>query len=176
MSRSTWLIPASIALLAAVACWKSSNDSAAASPAGESSSAGASHPSFIARGAGACDKYITNDVFKRIVGADPDERKVLSGQSCTVRSTKTDGGLTITLKSYTPQSFHAYREFLSDPQPLPGVGDSALTSIAPSVTAMKGNMGCDFDAQRGTSATALSGAERAKALGEICNSIFTDAQ
>jgi len=115
---------------------------------------------------------LTSDVFKKIVGADADERKVLSKQGCSVRSNKTDGELTITLKDITPESFHAFRAFLDNPQNLAGVGDSAMMSTAPTVTAIKGNMGCDFDAMKGSSPTALAGAERAKALGDLCNKIF----
>jgi hypothetical protein len=170
MIRSTTALSMLTAFIAIAGCSKS-DGSAAAAGSGSAGSAKAT-ASFASGGAGACDKYLTSDVLTRIIGSDADERKVLSAQSCTVRSTKTDGSLTITLKDITPQSFHAFRDYLSDPQPLPGVGDSALSSIAPTVTAIKGNMGCDFDAMKGSSPTALGGAERAKALGDICNKIF----
>ena len=110
------------------------------------------------------------------LGTDVDERKTLSAQSCSVRNTKADGSLTITLKDITPQSFHSFRDYLSDPQPLAGVGDSALMSMAPTVTAIKGNRGCDFDATKGSNPASLGGAERAKALGDLCNKIYADAR
>ncbi len=168
MNRSTQLMAAVVAVLTMAACSKSSASSAASGGA----SSGSGQATFAAAGAGACDKYLTSDVFRKIVGADADERKVLSKQGCAVRSTKTDGELTITLKDITPESFHAFRAFLDNPQNLAGVGDSAMTSTAPTVTAIKGNMGCDFDAMKGSSPTALAGAERAKALGDLCNKIF----
>jgi hypothetical protein len=93
-----------------------------------------------------------------------------------VRNKASGGMLRITLKGIDGSSFHAYRQYLADPQPLSGVGDSALTSIAPTLTAIKGIMGCDFDATRGPSPAALEGAARAKALGDLCNKIFADAQ
>jgi hypothetical protein len=159
-----------------IACSKSAaNSSDRASSGGTSAEATHAHVEFARRGAGACDKYLTADVVKRILGTDVDERKTLSSQSCTVRSTKSDGELTITLKDVSPKAFHDFREFLSDPQSLAGVGDSAMTSTAPTVTAIKGTMGCDFDASRGSSPAALSGAARNQALGELCNKIFADA-
>jgi hypothetical protein len=167
MNRSTKLMAAVLAVLATAACSKSGTSSAASGGTSSGSAA-----SFAAAGAGACDKYLTPDVFKTIVGADGDERKVLGKQGCSVRSTKSGGELTITLKDITPQSFHAFRAFLDSPQNLAGVGDSAMTSTAPTVTAIKGTMGCDFDAMKGSSPTALAGAERAKALGDLCNKMF----
>ncbi len=94
----------------------------------------------------------------------------------TVRNVASGGDITITLKGITPGSFHAFRDYLSSPEPLPGIGDSALTSSAPTVTAIKGNMGCDFDASRGSNPAALTDTGRAKALGAICNQIFADAK
>lgn len=161
---------------ATIACSKS-----AANSAGQTSSGGTppaatrARVDFANRGAGACDKYLTTDVVKRILGTDVDERKTLSPQSCTVRNTKSGGAMTITLKDVTPKAFHAFMEYLSEPKPLPGVGDSAVTSIAPTLTAIKGSMGCDFDASEGSSHAALSGSARNQALGELCNKIFADA-
>ena len=168
MIRSTTTVSMLAAVIAIAGCSKSGASSAASGGA----SSGSGQATFAAAGAGACDKYLTPDVFKTIVGSDADERKVLSAQACTVKSTKSGGSLTITLKDIAPQSFHAFRAFLDNPQNLAGVGDSAMTSTAPTVTAIKGTMGCDFDAMKGSSPTALAGAERAKALGDLCNKIF----
>jgi hypothetical protein len=162
----------SISAITSIATCSQSADKGSGSSSGPAASGRAD---FADQGAGACGKYLTDDVVNKILGAAADERKVLSKQGCSVRSTKTGGELTITLKDITPQSFHAFREFLSSPENLPGVGDSAMSSIAPTVTAIKGNMGCDFDAMKGSSPTALSDAERAKALGELCNKIFAGA-
>lgn len=170
MIRSTTTVSMLAAVIAIAGCSKSGGGASAAG--GSSAGSATTKGSFASGGAGACDKYLTSDVFKKIVGADADERKVLSKQGCSVRSNKTDGELTITLKDITPESFHAFRAFLDNPQNLAGVGDSAMTSTAPTVTAIKGNMGCDFDAMKGSSPTALAGAERAKALGDLCNKIF----
>jgi len=169
MIRSLHLLLA-ISTISAIATCSQSGDKSS-----ESSSSAAGAPAtneFSSGGAGACDKYLTADVVKKILGTDVDERKVLSKQACKVRSTKSGGSLTITLKDISPQSFHAFRAFLSSPQDLAGVGDSAMTSLAPTVTAIKGGMGCDFDASKGSSPAALGGAERDKALGELCNKIF----
>lgn len=168
MIRSTTTVSMLATVIAIAGCSKSGASSAASGGA----SSGSGQATFAAAGAGACDKYLTPDVFKAIVGADADERKVLAAWACTVKSTKSGGSLTITLKDITPQSFHAFRAFLDNPQNLAGVGDSAMTSTAPTVTAIKGDMGCDFDAMKGSSPTALAGAERAKALGDLCNKIF----
>jgi hypothetical protein len=176
MLRSTLNLFALCAAMAIVACSKSAASSGASDAASGGQAASKSNSSFETLGAGACDKYLTADVVRKILGTDVDERKVLSAQSCTVRNKATDGSLTITLKAISSQSFHAFRAYLDNPQPLPGVGDSALTSTAPTVTAIKGNMGCDFDASRGSSPAALGGAERAKALGDLCNKIFADAK
>ncbi|HMI58683.1 MAG TPA: hypothetical protein VK511_11570 [Gemmatimonadaceae bacterium] len=176
MLRSTLNLFALCASVAFVACTKSAASSGNGDAASGNQAATQSKPSFGALGAGACDKYLTADVVKKILGTDVDERSTLSAQSCEVRSKATGGMLRITLKVIDGQGFHAYRAYLDDPQPLPGVGDSALTSIAPTVTAIKGIMGCDFDARRGSSPAALDGAERAKALGDLCNKIFADAK
>lgn len=176
MGRSTVNSFALSAMIAMTACSKSAASSGNSQASGGNEGTSQSAPSFGSRGAGACDKYLTVDVVKKILGTDVDERKTLSAQSCTVSNKETGGSLTITLKGIDGASFHAFRAYLSDPQPLPGVGDSALTSIAPTVTAVKGIMGCDFDATRGSSPAALDGAERAKALGDLCNKIFADAR
>jgi hypothetical protein len=175
MLRSTLNSFALCAAVAVVACSKSAassgNDAASGTQA-----ASQAKPSFSDLGAGACDKYLTTDVVKKILGTDVDERTTLSAQSCEVRNKARGGMLRITLKTIDGQNFHAYRAYLDNPQPLLGVGDSALTSIAPTITAIKGIMGCDFDARRGSSPAALDGAERAKSLGDLCNKIFADAK
>ncbi len=176
MIRPTRFLISIVTLGAALACSKPADSQAAGGSAASAASTPARHASFENGGAAACDKYLTADVVKKILGTDVDERKMLSAQSCEVRNTASGGSLTITLKGITPGSFHAFRDYLSSPEPLPGVGDSALTSIAPTVTALKENMGCDFDASKGSNAAALSGAARAKVLGEICNHIFADAK
>lgn len=176
MIRSKESLVALCALGAMLACSKSADSQASGASAAPAAQPSGRHASFESGGAAACDKYLTADVVKKVLGTDVDERKQLSSQSCTVRNKADGGSLTITLKSIDPGSFHAFREYLSDPQPLPGVGDSAMTSIAPTVTAIKGNMGCDFDASKGANAAALSGMDRAKALGDICNKIFADAK
>lgn len=175
MARCTFGSFALCAVIVIAACSKSGTGNGDGKPLSSSQSASKSAPSFGSRGAGACDKYLTADVVKKILGTDADERKTLSAQSCEVSNKAAGGSLTITLKGIDGQSFHAFRQYLSDPQPLSGVGDSALTSLAPTVTAIKGIMGCDFDATRGSSPAALDGAARAKALGDLCNRIFADA-
>ncbi|MDQ2931281.1 MAG: hypothetical protein M3Y05_10755 [Gemmatimonadota bacterium] len=175
MIRTTRSPIALLTLCAALACSKA-GDSPASGATAPASPAASRHASFGSGGAKACDKYLTTDVVKKVLGTDVDERKELSSQACTVRNTSTGGSLTITLKTITPGSFHAFRDYLSDVKPLPGVGDSALSSVAPTVTAIKGTMGCDFDASRGSAPGALEGMERAKALGDICNQIFAEAK
>ncbi len=176
MIRSIRFLISIVALGAAVACSKAGDSQAAGNSAAPAASEPARQASFENGGAAACDKYLTTDVVKKILGTDVDERKKLSAQSCTVRNAASGGDITITLKGITPGSFHAFRDYLSSPEPLPGVGDSALTSIAPTVTAIKGTMGCDFDASRGSNPAALTGMARAKVLGDICNHIFADAK
>lgn len=131
MIRSTQSLLALLTLGAALACSKSADSQAAGESAAPAASQPARHASFENGGAAACDKYLTTDVVKKILGTDVDERKRLSAQSCTVRNVASGGDITITLKGITPGSFHAFRDYLSSPEPLPGLGDSALTSIAP---------------------------------------------
>ncbi|MBA2684789.1 MAG: hypothetical protein H0U66_09885 [Gemmatimonadaceae bacterium] len=176
MIRTTRSLIALSMLCATFACSKSADSRASGAAAAPSAPAASRHASFASGGAKACDKYLTADVLRKVLGSDVDERKELSAQSCTVRNTSTGGDLTITLKEITPGSFHAFRDYLSDVQPLPGVGDSAISSVAPTVTAIKGTMGCDFDASKGSAPGALGGMDRAKALGELCNRIFADAK
>lgn len=176
MIRSMRSLVVLLTLGVALGCSKPGDSQPAGTAAAPAASTRAQHASFESGGAAACDKYLPADVVKKILGTDVDERKKLSAQSCTVRNTVSGGDITITLKSISPGSFHAFRDYLSSPEPLAGVGDSALTSIAPTVTAIKGTMGCDFDASRGSNPAALAGTARAKVLGDICNHIFADAK
>jgi hypothetical protein len=120
---------------------------------------------WVTNGGTACQKILTTEITGTILGGKGTV-KMLSPQSCDYGTEM--GHIAITLKVITPQSFDAFMQYLVDPQPLAGVGDKAFQSMI-GITAIKGNRGCDVDAD---GALKLKGPALGAKLGAICNKLF----
>jgi hypothetical protein len=128
--------------------------------------------SWIANGAGACDRYLGRDVVAAILKSPAGANKTLSPQACSYSTSDSGGTITITLTNAGPLAFDAYQKYLVNPQPLPGVGDKASQSMI-GIVAVKGtDRNCSIDAGGAPDALRIRGAELGKKLGEICNQLF----
>jgi hypothetical protein len=128
--------------------------------------------SWIANGAGACDRYLSRDVVAAILNNPAGANKTLSPQACSYSTTDSGGTIAITLTNAGPLAFDAYQKYLVNPQSLPGVGDKASQSMI-GIVAVKGtDRNCSIDAGGAPDALRIHGAELGKKLGEICNQLF----
>ncbi len=145
-----------------------SNQSAAATGGGS----GASSGDWTSLGATACAKYLTPDVVGAILSQPAGPAKTLSQQACSVTSNDQGGSITITLTSAGAAAFDAYLKYLSDPQPLAGVGDKAVQSLIGIASFKSPNKSCDIDAGGAPGSLKLTGPALGKSLGAICNELF----
>lgn len=177
MSRSYAGLIATISICAVGACSKGGANAAghseAAQAGGSSANAGAQ---FMNGGGTACTKYLTPELVTKIIGGPTRPAKTLSPQSCSITRTDDAGDITITLTNATPESFKAYQQYLSNPQPLQGVGDQAVQSLIGITSIKKPNMGCDIDAGGAPGSAKMDRAALGKELGDICNKIYADAR
>jgi hypothetical protein len=128
--------------------------------------------SWIANGAGACDRYLKPDVITAILNNPVGANKTLSPQACSYSTSDSGGTITITLTDAGPLAFEAYQKYLVNPQPLPGVGDKASQSMIGIVAVKGADRNCSIDAGGAPDALRIRGAELGKKLGEICNQLF----
>jgi hypothetical protein len=128
--------------------------------------------SWIANGAGACNRYLSHGVVAAILNNPAGANKTLSPQACSYSTSDSGGTITITLTNAGPLAFDAYQKYLVNPQPLPGVGDKASQSMI-GIVAVKGtDRNCSIDAGGAPDALRMRGAELGQKLGEICNQLF----
>ena len=157
MNRWTlFVVSVAIVFCAGTGCSKTA-------PSVESHSAG----SWIANGAGACDRYLKPDVIAAILNNPAGANKTLSPQACSYSTLDSGGTITITLTNAGPLAFDAYQKYLVNPQPLPGVGDKASQSMIGIVAVKGADRNCSIDAGGAPDALRIRGAELGKKLGEI---------
>ncbi len=142
-------------------------DPRASKTAGSDAAAGSA---WIANGATACDRFLTQDVVGQIFKNANGHSKQLSAQGCSFE-TPDFASINITLAAGGPSVFNAHQKYLSDPVPLGGVGDKAVRT-ATGIEAVKGQdriCGIDVMLPFGNK---LSGEALAQKTGEICNRLF----
>lgn len=144
--------------------------------AGCSEKAGSGHVeaagAWITHGATACDRYLTSDVVAAILTNPAGTTKTLSAQSCSYATSNGGGTLTITLSNAGPAAFDDYQKYLTNPVPLPGIGDKASQSVIGIVAVKGADRNCSIDAIGAPGSLRLSGAELGQKLGAICNQLF----
>lgn len=173
MTRSLACLAIALAVANAPgSCTKATSNQSAASQA---RSGGGTNADFASLGGGACAKYLTPDVVGAILSQPAGPPKTLSSQACNVTATDNSGSIAITLNDAGSQSFDAYLKYLSNPQPLPGVGDKAVQALTGIAAFKSPNKGCDIDAGGAPGSLKLSGPALGKALGAICNEVFAAA-
>jgi hypothetical protein len=134
--------------------------------------AGMATGSWINNGAGACDKYLTQDVVAAVLTTPTGKSKALSTQACSFTTDDSGGSISITLTEAGPAAFDAFQKYLVNPVPLPGVGDKASQSMI-GIVAVKGkDRNCSIDAGGAPGSLKLHGAELGQKLGAICNQLF----
>jgi hypothetical protein len=137
-------------------------------PSGHGEAAGM----WIANGATACDRYLTQDLVAAILTNPTGATKKLSVQSCSYSANDSSANLTITLSQAGPAAFDEYQKYLANPVPLPGVGDKASQSLIGIVAVKGANRSCSVDAVGAPGSLRLRGAELGQKLGAICNQLF----
>jgi hypothetical protein len=161
-----------IVLFTCVAC-----SQAASTPAGNAETANSSasaragaNADWTAHGVTACDKYLTPDFVGRIFKKPAGHAKKLSAQACSFE-TPDFASINITLIAAGLATFEAHQKYLTDPEPLSGVGDKAVRTVT-GIEAIKGsNRMCDIDVVPPFAAK-LQGEALAQKLGEVCNKLF----
>jgi len=157
-------------LLAAItACSQGNDSSGASSAASGSASTATSDSDWASNGATACEKFLTPDFVAQIFPKPEGHAKKLAGWSCSYE-TSDFSNINITLMNAGAAAFEADQKNLSNPVPLPGVGDKAVNSMT-GVEAVKGNRMCDIGVMP-PFGNKLSGDALAHKLGEICNKLF----
>jgi hypothetical protein len=170
MTRSlVYLTLAAMIANAPGSCAKADANQSAAATGGGS---GASGGDWTSLGATACAKYLTPDVVSAILSQPAGPPKTLSPQACSVTSTDEGGSISITLTAAGAAAFDAYLQYLSDPQPLAGVGDKAVQSLIGISSFKSPNKGCNIDAGGAPGSLKITGPALGKALGALCNKLF----
>ena len=170
-SRLLALIAAAGVACTIAACTQESSPSAdGGKTMATSTAASATSGNWTANGATACDKFLTPDVVGAIFKNPAGQSKSSGGVGCRFE-TPDFASIAITLTSGGPAVFDAHQKYLTDPVPLPGVGDKAVRS-ATGIEAVKGNdrmCGIDVMPPFGNK---LSGEALAQKVGEVCNQLF----
>lgn len=136
----------------------------------DASAAPANATGWTANGATACDKYLNPDFIGAIFKNPAGHSKKLSAQACSYE-TADFASISITLIAAGPAAFQAHQQYLTDPVPLPGVGDKAVRT-ATGIEAIKGNSRmCDIDVMP-PFGNRLQGEALAQKVGEVCNKLF----
>jgi hypothetical protein len=157
--------PRVVILIAALALLSACSETSANPP----QSKGAA---WIANGSTACDKYLTPEFVAAVLTHPSGKSKTLSPQACAFNADDDSANISITLMNAGPKDFEAYQQYLSNPEPLAGVGDRASVSVT-GIDAVKGNdRSCAIDAGGAPGSLMIRGKELGNKLGQICNLLF----
>jgi hypothetical protein len=131
---------------------------------------GSSGGDWASLGATACAKYFPPDVAGALLSEPPGTPKTLSRQACSLHA---DGGtITLMLMADGPAVFDAFVQHVSDPRPLPGVGDKAVQHRIGIVAFKAPSRLCKIDAVGAPGFLRQSAPQLAQSLGAVCNQLF----
>lgn len=134
-------------------------------PAASADNGKATGQSWTANGSSACERFLTPDVVAAILTQPAGPAARIDANSCHT------GGIYISLKVASIESFRLELPRIVGTHPLAGVGDGAYWNGAGAVSAVKGHdRGCDIGVIG--AATKIRDEALGQKLGEICNKLF----